>query len=161
MLSNLHQNRILACIGGAAATGAVAMLIIVGAWAGGSDFRTYLQNLADNEAAAAAVTLGAAEGQDETDRSDMAMKAAQQVIAGLDVKSQITVSIETLKVTVALTAVQPGTKEVTSVTSSAEYVPPDWPANWSWASRQRFSTQRQRTAASFSCLWAECRTSIP
>jgi hypothetical protein len=163
MLSNLHQNRILACILGAAAASAVAMLIIVGARAGGTDFRTYLQNLADDQVAAAAVTLGATEGQEETDRSGMAMKAAQQVIAGLDVKSQTTVSIETLKVTVALTAVQPGTKEVTSVTSFAEYVPPDWPANWSWASRQRFSAQpqRQRTAGRFSCLWTECRTSIP
>jgi hypothetical protein len=161
MLSNLHQARFLAAILGAAAMSAVAVLILAGAGAGGTDFRAHLQNLADNEAAAAAVNLGATEGQEETDRSGMAVKAAQQVIAGLDVQSRIDVSIETLKVAVALSAVQPGTKKVTSVTSSAEYVPPDRPANWPWASAQHFSATRQRTAAGSVCVWAECRTSMP
>src|SRR3974390_139407 len=132
MLSNLHRNRILAPVLGAAATSAIAMLILVGAGAGGADFRTRLQILADKGAAAAAVNLGASEGREEADRSGMAVKAAQQVIAGLDVKSQIGVSIVARKVAVALSAVQPGTKTVTSVTSSAEYVPPDRPANWPW-----------------------------
>jgi hypothetical protein len=108
--------------------------------------------------------LGATVGQTEADRRETAMIAAQEAIAGPGMQSRIEISIEALRVAVALTAQQPvpfgrylgRVPETIGVVSHAEYVPPAQPSNWPWASRQYFSGQRQGVVIRSSCLATAC-----
>jgi hypothetical protein len=167
MFRILHQNRILAAILGGVATSLFAVLIAAGAaHAARTSFYTHLLSLADDAALAAAATLGPTAGQPEPDRRETAMIAAQEEIAARVVQSRIEISIEALRVVVALTAERPGLfgrylgglPETIGVVSHAEYVPPDQPSNWSWTSRQYFTGQRHSVLIRSSCSAAACGT---
>jgi hypothetical protein len=164
MFRIVHKNWILAAILGALATSLLVVLIVAGI--ARANFRAHLQSLSDDAASAAVAALGANVGQTETDRRGTAMMAAQEAIAGEVVQSRIAISIETMRVAVALTAEQPTllgrylsvTPGIVNVASSAEYVPPDQPSNWSWASRQYFAGQRQGVVLRSTCSAAACGT---
>jgi hypothetical protein len=167
MLGILHKNRILAAILGGVATSLFAVLIVAGtARAARTNLQAHLQSLADDAASAAATALGASVAQTEADRRGAAMIAAQEAIAGPHMQSQIKISVETLRVAVALTAQQPvlfgrylgGAPQTISVASHAEYMPPDQPSDWPWKSRQYFAGQRQGFAIRSPCLAAACGT---
>jgi hypothetical protein len=167
MFRILHQNRIFAAIPGGVAASVFAVFIAAGAaQVARTSFHAHLQSLADDAASAAAATLGASVGQTEADRRETAMIAAQEAISGTLMQSRIEISIEALRVAVALTAEQPvlfgrylgGVPETIGLVSHAEYVPPDQPSNWSWASRQYFAWQRQGVVIRSSCLAAACGT---
>jgi len=163
-----HKNRVLAALLGALATSVLGVLIVAGtARAARTNLQTHLQSLADDAASAAAAALGAGVEQTEADRRRTAMIAAQKAIAGQVVQSQIAISIEGLRVGVALTAEQEqavllgrswGGTQIINVESRAEYVPPDQPSNWSWTSRQYFSGQRQGVVIRSTCSAAACGT---
>lgn len=152
---------------GAMATGLVVVLIAAGTVRVAQiNSRAHLQSLADDAASAGVVALGSSVGQTETDRRETAMIAAQEAIAGQGVQSEIAISIKTMTVAVALTAAQPMplarylgvTPGVVNVASSAEYVPPDQPSNWSWVSRQYLAGQRQGVVFRSTCSAAACGT---
>jgi hypothetical protein len=167
MFRILHQNRTLPAILGGVATSVFAVLIAaVLTHAARTSLHARLQSLADDAASAAVATLGASVGQTEVDRRKAAIIAAQQAIAAPVMQSRIEISIEALRVAVAVTAEQPvlfgrylgGVPETIGVVSHAEYVPPDQPSNWPWASRQYFAGQRQGVVIRSSCSAAACGT---
>jgi hypothetical protein len=97
-----------------------------------------LQQLADNAALAGVTTLATSDARSEAERRDDAVKATHRLIRNIPgVDRQIAASISDLTVTVKL-SLKSDSKPL-EVASTARYVAPDQPANWSWASRQHFA----------------------
>ena len=103
----------------------------------------HLQRTADEAALAAVEVLGT--GGSESD----ARAQAQQIIAAHPgLAAEVNVSPSTLSARVKLSAVE--TKE--AVTSNARYLPADHPADFAWASRQRFAAKRAPVVLGASCV---------
>lgn len=88
-----------------------------------------LQHVADKAALAAVEVLGT--GGDARE----AAAAAQQTIAMSGAEGDVITAPEAKTVTVKVA--QPSAKK--DAVSTARYVPPDQPAHWPWAARQRFA----------------------
>src|SRR3954453_22482717 len=105
---------------------AVVAVLLFG---GTAQAQTRLQQIADEAALAAVQVLGSG-GQP----ADAAAAAGQAVAANPGVAAQTTASSDNLSATVTVSAA--GAKA--AAVSTARYMPPDQPANWTWASPQRF-----------------------
>lgn len=107
---------------------AAAVLIL----SGPAEAQTRLQEIADDAALAAVQVLAAGGGTAD------AIAAAQQTVASIPgTAAQVSASPADLVVTVTLSAAEART----TASGSARYLPPDQPAAWSWASRQRFAVK--------------------
>lgn len=105
-----------------------------------------LQQIADEAALAGVQVLGAS-GQP----SD-AVEAAKQTVAALPgVSAEINASPADLIVTVKLSTADAKAKPA-SVASTARYLPPDQPAAWGWAQRQRFAVKPSAFVVGANCL---------
>jgi Flp pilus assembly protein TadG len=122
---------------------AVAALLLL---SGAAQAQTRLQQIADEAALAAVQVLGSG-GQ----AADAAAAAEQAVAANAGVAAQTTASPDKLSATVIVS--QPGAKA--PAVSTARYLPPDQPANWSWASRQRFAFEPSPVVVGSYC-WRDC-----
>lgn len=107
-----------------------------------------LQHVADKAALAAVDVLRA--GGDAHEAS----AAAQQMIANSGAKGEVKASPEVRTVTVKVlqpsTDAQPAAK--TPAVSTARYVPPEQPANWQWAARQRFALKPMPVVVGAACM---------
>jgi Flp pilus assembly protein TadG len=102
-----------------------------------------LQQVADEAALAAVQVLGANNAQTE------AVEAARQIISPISgVTAEVAISATDLVATVKLSAAD----ATTLVTSTARYVPPEQPATWSWASRQRFAFKPPAVIFGSNCI---------
>lgn len=114
-------------------------------FSGAAQAQTRLQQIAD-EAALTAVQVLASGGEP----ANAAAAAEQAVAANPGVAAQTNASSNNLSVTVNVSA---GAKS--AAVSSARYLPPDQPANWTWASRQRFAVQPSPVVVGSYC-WRDC-----
>ena len=106
---------------------AVLTLVLLG---GAAQSQSRLQNVADDAALAAAQVLGAGGGTHEA-----ALAAHQNLAASASgVASEVTAAPSGKIVTVKVS--QPRSKA--EAVSTVRYVPPEQPATWQWAARQRF-----------------------
>jgi hypothetical protein len=121
---------------------AVAAVLLL---SGAAQAQTRLQQLADDAALAAVQVLGSG-GQ----AADAAAAAEQAVAANPGVAAQTTASSDKLSATVIVSG--PGAKA--PAVSTARYLPPDQPAYWSWASRQRFAVDTRVMVGSY--CWRDC-----
>jgi Flp pilus assembly protein TadG len=119
----------------------VAVLLLSGA----AQAQTRLQQIADEAALAAVQVLGSG-GQP----ADAAAAAEQAVAANPGVAAQTSASSDKLSATVVVS----GPNAKASAVSTARYLPPDQPANWSWASRQRFTVDTPVMVGSY--CWRDC-----
>jgi hypothetical protein len=120
---------------------AVAVLLLSGV----AQAQTRLQQIADEAALAAVQVLGSGGAP-----ADAAAAAEQAVAANPGVAAQTTASSDKLSATVVVSG--PGAKA--GAVSTARYLPPDQPANWAWASRQRFAFDRPVMVGSY--CWRDC-----
>jgi Flp pilus assembly protein TadG len=103
-----------------------------------------LQHVADEAALAAVQTL--ARGGS---RADAIVTAQQAAAAVPGLRPEVTASAEDQTVTVTL----PQTHAVTlPVSSTARYLPPDQPAVFAWAARQRFSVKSDPVVVGSFCV---------
>jgi Flp pilus assembly protein TadG len=119
--------------------GLVAAVLL---FSGQAQAQSRLQQVADEAALAAVQILGAG------GTSNDAVLAAQQMTATAGMKSEVITSSEKLAVTVKVSAVD---TKAPAVSSTARYLPPDQPPNWSWASRQRFAVKASPVIIGSSC----------
>lgn len=120
-MSGLSQSVPLAAI-------AAAVLTL----SGPAEAQTRLQQIADDAALAAVQVLAAGGGTAE------AISVAQRTVAAIPgTAAHVSASPADLVVTVTLS----GADAKAAVSGSARYMPPDQPATWSWASRQRFAVK--------------------
>lgn len=103
-----------------------------------------LQQIAD-EAALAGVQVLAAQG-----REAEAVEAASQTAAVPGVTVEVNASSADLVVTVKLSTTD-STPKMASAVGTARYLPPDQPAVWSWASRQRFALKASPVVIGSTC----------
>lgn len=108
--------------------------------------QTRLQQIADDAALAAVQVLAAGGGT-----ADAIAAARQTATAIPGAAAQVSASAANLVVTVKLSAADART----AASSSARYLPPDQPATWSWASRQRFAVKTSPVIVGSSC-WRDC-----
>ena len=127
----------------------VAVLLCSGAAQAQTLRQPRLQQIAD-EAALVAVQILGSGGQP----ADAAAVAEQAVAATPGMAAQATVSSNDLSVTVTVSAA--GAKA--PAVSTARYLPPDQPADWTWASRQRFAVQSVPLVIGSYC-WRDCDSS--
>ena len=118
-------------------------------FSGAAQAENRLQQVAD-EAALVAVQILGSGGQP----ADAAAVAEQAVAATPGMAAQATVSSNDLSVTVTVSAA--GAKA--PAVSTARYLPPDQPADWTWASRQRFAVQSVPLVIGSYC-WRDCDSS--
>lgn len=130
---NLHSVRLSAV---------VAVLLFSGA----AQAQTRLQQIADDAALVAVQVLGSG-GQP----ADAAAAAEQVVSAVPGVAAQTAASSDNLSATVTVSGL--GAKA--PAVSTARYLPPDQPANWGWASRQRFAIEHAPVVVGSYC-WRDC-----
>ena len=103
-----------------------------------------LQHVADDAALAAVQVLG--RGGAPT----AAVATAVQVAAIPGMTAQVNASGDDLAVTVKLSASESGGAQI--VTSTARYIPPEQPAAFNWASRQRFAVKPAELVVGSFCL---------
>jgi Flp pilus assembly protein TadG len=105
--------------------------------------QTRAQQIADEAAFAAAQVLSSG-GQP----ADAAAAAEQSVAANSGIVARVSASSSDLSVTVNVSpeSGKPGASSV------ARYLPPDQPANWAWASRQRFAVKSSPVMLGSSCI---------
>ena len=101
-------------------------------FSGAAQAENRLQQVADEAALVAVQILGSG-----GEPADAAAVAEQAVAAKPGMSAQATASSDRLSVTVTVSAA--GAKA--PAVSTARYLPPDQPANWAWASRQRFAVK--------------------
>jgi hypothetical protein len=81
-----------------------------------------------------------------------AAAAAEQVVSAIPgVAAQTAASSDNLSATVTVSGL--GAKA--PAVSTARYLPPDQPANWGWASRQRFAIEQAPVVVGSYC-WRDC-----
>jgi Flp pilus assembly protein TadG len=131
--SSLHSVRLAAV---------VAALLFSGA----AQAQTRLQQIADEAALTAVQVLGSG-----GEPADAAAAAEQAVAAVPGVAAQTTTSSDKLSATVTVS--KTGAKA--PAVSTARYLPPDQPANWTWASRQRFAFEHAPVVVGSYC-WRDC-----
>jgi len=120
----------------------VAAMLILGAQA---KPQLRLQQVAQEAALAGVQVLGTGGGEAD------AVNAARQVAATLpNVMAEVNTSPADLVVTVKLSANDAKAKTEAAV-STARYLPPDQPAAWSWASRQRFALKASPVILGSAC----------
>jgi hypothetical protein len=103
----------------------------------------HLQRTADEAALAAVEILGT--GGSESD----AREQAQQIVSAQSgLAAEVNISPSSLSATVKLSAVE----AKKAVTSNARYLPADKPADFAWASRQRFAVKRAPVVLGASCV---------
>ena len=124
----------------------LSAVIAVLLFSGAAQAQTRLQAIAD-EAALTAVQVLSSGGQP----AEAAAAAEQAVAANPGVAAQTKASSDDLSVTVTVSAA--GAK--TAAVSTARYLPPDQPANWTWASRQRFALKYPPLVIGSYC-WRDC-----
>lgn len=108
---------------------------------GPAQAQTRLQQIADDAALAAVQVLAA--GGETAD----AIAAAQQTVASIPgMAAQVSASPADLVVTVNLSGAEK------TASGTARYLPPDQPANWSWASHQRFAVKPLPFMVGSTCL---------
>jgi hypothetical protein len=113
------------------------------ALSGQAEAQTGLQQVADDAALAAVQVLAAGGGKAD------ALAVAQQTVAAIPgTAAQVTASPSDLVITVKLSAAD----AKTAASSTARYLPPDQPAAWSWASRQRFAVKYSPVVVGSTCL---------
>ena len=115
-------------------------------FSGAAQAETRLQQIADEAALVAVQILGSG-----GEPADAAAVAEQAVAATPGMAAQATASSDRLSVTVTVLAA--GAKA--PAVSTARYLPPDQPAEWSWASRQRFAVQSLPVVVGSYC-WRDC-----
>lgn len=107
-----------------------------------------LQQVADEAALAAVQALAANNASDEASRHADAVKAARQIISPIPgVAAEVSASVTDMVVTVKLSA----TDAKTPAVSTARYVPPEQPAVWAWAARQRFAFKSSPVVVGSTC----------
>lgn len=118
----------------------VLALVLLG---GAAQSQSHLQSVADDAALAAAQVLGAGGG------AHQAALAAHQTLAvsASDTANEVSAAPNGKAVTVKVS--QPASK--TEAVSTVRYVPPDQPATWHWASRQRFVVKASPVVVGSSC----------
>ena len=131
--SSLHSVRLAAV---------VAALLFSGA----AQAQTRLQQIADEAALTAVQVLGSG-----GEPADAAAAAEQAVAAVPGVAAQTTTSSDKLSATVTVS--KAGAKA--PAVSTARYLPPDQPANWTWTSRQRFAFEHAPVVVGSYC-WRDC-----
>lgn len=120
-----------------------AVVAAISLLSGPAQAQTRLQRIADDAALAAVQVLAA--GGETAD----AIAAAQQTVASIPgMAAQVSASPADLVVTVKLS----GADEKTAASGTARYLSPDQPANWSWASRQRFAVKPLPFMVGSTCL---------
>jgi hypothetical protein len=108
--------------------------------------QSQLQQIADEAALAAVQILGANGGPAD------AVEAAKQTVAAVPgVAAEVTASVTGFVVTVKLSPIDSKAKTA-AITSTAHYLPPDQPATWSWASRQRFAVKPSPVVVGSTCM---------
>jgi hypothetical protein len=106
-----------------------------------AEAQTRPQKIADEAALAAAQVLSSG-GMP----ADAAAAAEQTIAANPGVAAQVSASSSELSVTVSVAAEKTG-----PAASTARYLPPEQPANWTWASRQRFAIKPLPVRVGSSC----------
>ena len=122
----------------------VGLVAAVLLFSGQAQAQSELQQVADEAALAAVQVLGAG------GTPDGAVAAAQAATPGIALE----VSASSTKLTVTVKASAADTKA--PVSSTARYLPPDRPAQWGWASRQRFAVKPAPVTIGSSC-GADCQ----
>jgi len=117
-------------------------------FSGAAQAENRLQQVADEAALVAVQILGSG-----GEPADAAAVAEQAVAAKPGMAAQATASSDRLSVTVTVSAA--GAKA--PAVSTARYLPPDQPADWSWASRQRFAVQSLPVVVGSYC-WRDCES---
>ena len=120
----------------------VGLVAAVLLFSGQAQAQSGLQQVADEAALAAVQILGAG------GTSDDAVAAAQQMAATPGMETEVSASSAELAVTVKVSAAD---TKAPAVSSTARYLPPDQPPEWSWASRQRFSVKPSSVMMGSSC----------
>ena len=115
-------------------------------FSGAAQAETRLQQIADEAALVAVQILGSG-----GEPADAAAVAEQAVAATPGMAAQATASSDRLSVTVTVLAA--GAKA--PAVSTARYLPPDQPADWSWSSRQRFAVKSLPVVIGSYC-WRDC-----
>jgi Flp pilus assembly protein TadG len=108
--------------------------------------QTRLQQIADDAALTAVQVLGSG-----GEPADAAAAAEQTVSAIPGITAQTTASSDKLSATVTVT----GPAGKAPAVSTARYLPPDQPANWTWTSRQRFAFDHAPVVVGSYC-WRDC-----
>jgi hypothetical protein len=117
---------------------ALAAVLLLG---GQAQAQTPLQQAADDAALAAVQVLAAGGGMAD------AVAVAQQTAAAFPgMAAQVNASPADLVVTVKLSDAK------TAASSTARYLPPEQPATWAWASRQRFAVKSSPVMLGSTCL---------
>ena len=111
-----------------------------------AEAQTRPQKIADEAALAAAQVLSSG-GMP----ADAAVAAEQTIAANPGVAAQVSASSSELSVTVSVAAEKAGPAKAGPAASKARYLPPEQPANWSWASRQRFAIKPLPVMVGSSC----------
>lgn len=119
------------------------MLAYVLFWGGQAQAQSSLQQIADDAALAAVQVLAAGGGA-----ADAAAAAQETVAAKPGFAVQVNASPSDLVVTVNLSSADARA----AASSTARYLPPDQPATWSWASRQRFAVKPVPFMVGSACL---------
>lgn len=115
-------------------------------FSGAAQAQTRLQQIADEAALTAVQVLGSG-----GEPAEAAAAAEQAVAAVPGVAAQTTTSSDKLSATVTVS--KAGAKA--PAVSTARYLPPDQPANWAWASRQRFAFEPAPVVVGSYC-WRDC-----
>jgi Flp pilus assembly protein TadG len=123
-----------------------AVVAAVVLFSGVAQAQTRLQQIADEAALTAVQVLGSGGAP-----ADAAAAAEQAVAAVPGVAAQTTTSADKLSATVTVS--KAGAKA--PAVSTARYLPPDQPANWTWASRQRFAFEYAPVVVGSYC-WRDC-----
>ena len=120
----------------------VAAMLILGAQA---KPQLRLQQVAQEAALAGVQVLGTGGGEAD------AIERARQTAAALpNVMAEVSASPADLVVTVKLSTGDAKAKTEAAV-STARYLPPEQPAVWSWASRQRFAVKSSPVIVGLNC----------
>lgn len=119
---------------------AVAAVLL---FSGPAQAQSPLQQIADEAALAAVQVLGSGGGP-----ADATAIAEQTVAASPGAMVQVSASSADLVVKVKVSAADAKTAAI----STARYLPPDQPAVWSWASRQRFALRHSPEVVGSVCL---------
>lgn len=120
---------------------AVAAVLLFSAQA---QAQSRLQQIADDAALAAVQVLGAGGGA-----ADAAAVAEQTVAANPGAAAKVSASTADRSVSVVVSAAD---AKAANISSTAHYLPPDQPATWAWASRQRFTVKPSSVVVGSYCL---------
>lgn len=120
----------------------LSVLLTVLLFSGTVQAQTRLQQIADEAALAAAQVLSSG-GQPV----EAAAAAQQSLAANPGVVAQVGAASGNRSATVSVSA----EKDKAAASSTARYLPPDQPANWAWASRQRFVVKPSPVVVGSSC----------